>query len=376
MRVAMHHGLAGLKEHDWRALVPPDFPFFDWEFLSALQTSESIGRASGWQPCYLVAEDRGQALGALCAYSKSNSYGEYIFDWDWARAYHQHGLAYYPKLVAAVPFTPATGPKLLVRPDADAERVATALADAFIAIGDEQGASSWHALFLPPRDLETFAERGFSERHSLQFHWQNRGYGTFGDYLAAMEGKRRRQVQRERRQLADEGLAIARLTGDDLRDEHAATMYQFYLSTIDKKEAQPYLTEAFFHEIFQTMRDRILVVLACNETGMAVAGSLNFYKGQTLFGRYWGTLEERRNLHFELCYYQPIEFAIERRLALFEAGAQGEHKLARGFLPVVTKSAHRIRHPEFRRAIDQYLAQEREGIAAAVAEYGAHDPYR
>jgi uncharacterized protein len=372
--------LSGIERVDdlaaWRVLEPPDFPFFDFEFLRALERSGSIGGASGWSPVYLVCrDDLGRVLGALCLYLKTHSYGEYIFDWEWAHAYRQHGLPYYPKLVAAVPFTPATGPRLLVRPDTDRAAVTRTLLVAARRLGEERRVSSSHALFLPEEELDEFVEHGFAVRHSVQFHWRNRGYGAFSDYLDAMMSKRRRQVARERRQL--EGVEIERLTGSELSPEHAATMYRFYLSTSDRKWGSPYLTGAFFSEVFRTMGDRILLVLARDRgTGRPIAGALNFFKGRTLYGRYWGSTEERRNLHFELCYYQAIEFAIERRLALFEAGAQGEHKLARGFLPSLTYSAHAIRHPDFRRAIEDYITMEKKILAEDMADYAQHDPYK
>jgi predicted N-acyltransferase len=380
MRVELLSSIEDVDEAGWRALEPPNFPFFDTEFLRALECSGSIGGASGWSPVYLVCKDGESVLGALCLYLKTDSYGEYVFDWDWARAYQQHGLPYYPKLVAAVPFTPATGPKLLVRPDVGATKraaVRRAMLDAARRLGDQSDVSSSHALFLTEGERDEFAGRGFAVRYSLQFHWRNRGYDAFQDYLNALEGKRRRQVARERRQLGSEGLEIERLTGVDLGPEHADVMYRFYLATFDRKWGFPYLTEAFFDEIFRTMSDRVLLVLARDRlTRRPLAGALNFLKGQTLFGRYWGAAEERRNLHFELCYYQAIEFAIERRMRLFEAGAQGEHKLARGFLPTLTYSAHEIRHPGFRYAIEQYIAEEREMLTGTVAAYARHDPYR
>jgi predicted N-acyltransferase len=380
MRVERLPSIDHVDEAAWRAIEPPDFPFFDLEFLRALERSGSVGGASGWEPVYLVCKNGERLLGALPLYLKTNSYGEYVFDWEWAQAYGEHGLPYYPKLVAAVPFTPATGPKLLVPHDAgEAGRAAVArtLLDAAREIGDEYGVSSSHALFLPERELADFTQHGFAVRHSLQFHWRNRGYGSFSDYLDALMSKRRRQIKRERRQLEGEGLAIERLTGEAPGPEHAATMYRFYLGTFDRKWGFPYLTGAFFREVFQTMRDRVLLVLARDgPTRRPVAGALFFFKGRSLYGRYWGAAEERRNLHFELCYYQGIEFAIERRLELFEAGAQGEHKLARGFLPTLTYSAHEIRHPGFRRAIERYIAEEKELLAGALAEYARHDPYR
>ncbi len=384
MRVARIAGIGQAGGEAWRGLEPPDFPFFDLEFLEALERSGSIGRSSGWSPAYLLCEgDGGEVLGALPAYLKTDSYGEYIFDWEWARAYREYGLRYYPKLVAAVPFTPATGPKLLVRPDlteggADGRRaVRRALLRAARGLGDEFGVSSSHALFLPEGELGEFEDQGFSVRHSLQFHWRNRGYGSFDDYLGALTSKRRRQISRERRQLGEEGLTIERLTGEELSAEHAALMYRFYLSTLDRKWGASYLTGSFFDEVFRTMKDRILFVLARDgATGRPVAGALNFYKGRTIFGRYWGAFEERRNLHFELCYYQAIEFAVERDLDLFEAGAQGEHKHSRGFLPSITYSAHEIRHKGFRRAIERYIDEEKEWLAEAMEDYARHDPYK
>jgi predicted N-acyltransferase len=380
MRVERLASIEQVDERAWRALEPPHFPFFDHEFLRALERSGSVGDTSGWSPSYLLCRDGDHLLGALPLYLKTDSYGEYIFDWEWARAYREYGLSYYPKLVAAVPFTPATGPKLLVRRDAgEAERAAVgrALLDAARDLGDDLGVSSSHALFLPEDELEAFSQRGFAVRHSLQFHWRNRGYDAFGDYLEALVSKRRRQVARERRQLDGEGLQIERLTGEKLGDEHASIMHRFYLGTFDRKWGFPYLTGPFFREVFRTMRDRILLVLARDElTGRPVAGALNFFKGRALFGRYWGAAEERRNLHFELCYYQAIEFAIERRMKLFEAGAQGEHKLARGFLPALTYSAHEIRHPGMGHAIGRYIEEEKRYIAGAMAEYGLHDPYK
>ena len=394
MRTERVFSIEQVDEESWRALEPPDFPFFDFEFLRALERSGSIGRRSGWSPVYLLCKDGGRLLGALCLYLKTDSYGEYIFDWEWARAYQQHGLPYYPKLVSAVPFTPATGPKLLLRRDDEGgeayrAEVIRALLDEATGLAEEFRVSSSHALFLPEEELEEFVGRGFAVRHSLQFHWRNRGYETFADYLAALEGKRRRQVARERRQLGEENLEIERLTGADLSREHASVMYRFYTSTHDRKWGMPYLTAAFFEEVFQTMPDRILLVLARDGTNSAgrfglgrfgesrpIAGALNFFKGGSLFGRYWGTVEDRRNLHFELCYYQEIEFAIERRLSLFEAGAQGEHKHARGFLPSLTYSAHHIRHSGFKDAIEDYIEAEKDLLAETLAAYDEHYPYK
>jgi uncharacterized protein len=378
MQVERLGGIEDVDRETWRGFEPPGFPFFDFEFLRALEYSGSIGRRSGWSPAYLVCKDGGSVLGALCLYLKTDSYGEYIFDWEWARAYQQYGLSYYPKLVAAVPFTPATGPKLLVRPDIDVAtrtRVTKALLEAAEDLGTEYRVSSSHALFLPEEELGEFTRRGFTVRHSLQFHWRNRDYETFSDYLGALSGKRRRQILRERRQLEGEGLEISHLTGDALLPEHAALMHRFYLATLDGKWGVPYLNRAFFDEVFRTMKDRTLLVLARDVAGLPVAGALFFLKDRSLFGRYWGAAQQRRNLHFELCYYQAIDFAIGRGFKLLEAGAQGEHKLARGFLPSLTYSAHKIRDPAFERAIGEYIESEKQVLLGVMKEYASHDPY-
>ncbi len=363
----------------WRTLEPPDFPFFDFEFLRALEHSVSVGRLSGWSPAYLVCKEGARLLGALCLYLKTDSYGEYIFDWEWARAYQQYGLSYYPKLVAAVPFTPATGPKLLLPPDVDVTtraRVTKVLLESAEDLGTEYRVSSSHALFLPEEELGEFMRRGFTVRHSLQFHWRNRDYETFSDYLGTLSGKRRRQILRERRQLEGEGLEILHLTGNALLPEHAALMHRFYLATLDGKWGVPYLNRAFFDEVFKTMKDRTLLVLARDVAGLPLAGALFFLKDRSLFGRYWGAAQQRRNLHFELCYYQAIDFAIERGFELLEAGAQGEHKLARGFLPALTYSAHKIRDPAFERAIREYIESEKQVLQRVMKEYSSHDPYK
>jgi predicted N-acyltransferase len=379
MRVERLRGIEEVDREMWRTLEPPEFPFFDFEFLRALEHSGSIGRRTGWSPAYLVCKEGARLLGALCLYLKTDSYGEYIFDWEWVRAYQQYGLSYYPKLVAAVPFTPATGPKLLLPPDVDVTtraRVTNALLEAAEDLGTEYRVSSSHALFLPEEELGEFMRRGFTVRHSLQFHWRNRDYETFSDYLGTLSGKRRRQILRERRQLEGEGLEILHLTGNALLPEHAALMHRFYLATLDGKWGVPYLNRAFFDEVFKTMKDRTLLVLARDVAGLPLAGALFFLKDRSLFGRYWGAAQQRRNLHFELCYYQAIDFAIGRGINLLEAGAQGEHKLARGFLPALTYSAHKIRDPAFERAIREYIESEKQVLQRVMKEYSSHDPYK
>jgi predicted N-acyltransferase len=379
MRVERLRGIGDVGREMWRSLEPPGFPFFDFEYLHALEWSGSIGQRNGWAPAYLVCWEGGSALGALCLYLKTDSFGEYIFDWEWARAYQQYGLSYYPKLVAAVPFTPATGPKLLLSPDVDGitrARVTNALLEAAEDLATEYQVSSSHALFLPEEELGEFTSRGYTVRHSLQFHWHNRDYRTFSDYLGALSGKRRRQILRERRQLEGDGLEILHLTGDALLPEHATLMHRFYLATLDGKWGVPYLNRKFFEEIFRTMKDRTLLILAHDQAGRPMAGALFLLKDRSLFGRYWGAAKHVRNLHFELCYYQAIDYAIGGGFELLEAGAQGEHKLARGFLPSLTYSAHKIRDPAFGRAIGEYIESEKKMLRGVIEEYASHDPYK
>jgi predicted N-acyltransferase len=359
----------------WRRIEPPNFPFFDYEFLAALEASGSIGDGTGWAPIYLLARRNGELCGAICLYAKSDSYGEYIFDWQWARAYAQYRIPYYPKIVAAVPFTPATGPKILLAAGDHASDVAHALCSAATTLYEGSNASSFHALFLPETESALFAGAGFAIRHTSQYQWRNAGYARFDDYLAAMTGKRRRQIERERRTVAGTGLELACLTGAELTARHAEAMEAFYLATTDRKNANAYLQPGFFQHVFREMPDRIVLALA-SRAGEPIAAALAFSKGNALFGRYWGAVEDHRDLHFELCYYQLITYAIGRGMALFESGAQGHHKLARGFLPTRILSAHRVRHPEFRRAIEEYIASEREQVAAALAEELAHSPFR
>lgn len=359
----------------WKGLEAPDFPFFDYPFLKALEDSGSIGGRSGWDPIYLQAWDDVGLAGVLCGYVKSHSYGEYIFDWEWARFFQRFHRPYYPKLLHAAPFTPATGPRVLTRPGTDARLIRDRLIQFSLQLAVKGQLSSDHALFIPEEECIAFQEQGFTIRHSLQYHWRNQGYRDFQDYLETFVGKRRRDIQRERQRVAGHGLRIQLLTGADLKPEHGALMEQLYLTTAEKKDAIPYLSEGFFEQVFGSMSDRILFVLASRED-QPVAGALNFFKGRTLFGRYWGSFESYQDLHFELCYYQTIEFAIQKRLELFEAGAQGEHKIQRGFRPSLTRSAHRILDPNLREPIERFIQDERQMIQAAIEELDRKSPFK
>lgn len=375
MDYKLSSSIQDIGEAVWQGLEAPDFPFFDYPFLKALEDTGSIGGRSGWDPIYLQAWDDQGLAGVLCGFVKSHSYGEYIFDWEWARFFQRFQRPYYPKLLHAAPFTPATGPRILIRPEADAQRVRERLIQFSLQLAVQGRLSSVHALFIPEEECTAFQEQGFALRYSLQYHWRNQGYRDFQDYLDSFIGKRRRDIQRERLRVGTHGLDFQLLCGADLKPEHGALMEQFYLTTAEKKDAIPYLSEGFFERIFSSMADRILLILA-TQAGKPVAGALNFFKGHTLFGRYWGSLESFQDLHFELCYYQTIEFAIQQRLKLFEAGAQGEHKIQRGFRPSLTRSAHRIMDPNLRGPIERFITDERQLIQEAIVDLDRKSPFK
>jgi predicted N-acyltransferase len=372
--LAVHKNIESMQKDVWGQLASPDFPFHSYEFLKALEDSGSLRGESNWVSEHLAVTTKGDMIGAMPLYRKNDSYGEYIFDWSWAKAYRQHGVEYYPKLVSAAPFTPATGPKLLIGPTAERDVIATHLIQGALDLMTRRNCSSLHYLFITEAEIPFFERENFLIRHSFQYHWENHGYAKFDDFLAAMKPKKRKQIIRERTQLKEEGLDFSILTGSDLRPEHADIFYDFYLSTIEKMRAIPYLNRAFYQQVFSTMKDNIILMLASHH-GKTVAGALYFTGGKKLFGRYWGASQEVRNLHFELCYYLPIEWSIKNGIELFEAGAQGEHKLARGFVPKKTYSAHYIRHPGFRPAISEFIEQEKQGIKDYFADLNSHSPF-
>jgi predicted N-acyltransferase len=351
-------------------------PFVSHEFLSALEASASASARSGWQPQHLVAEDcDGRVIGATPCYLKSHSRGEYVFDWNWAEAYERAGGSYYPKLQVSVPFTPATGPRLLVRPGEDAAAVRTGLASGLVELCNLRAASSVHVTFLPDAEWKPLADQGFLHRTDQQFHWLNDGYGSFDDFLAALAARKRKTIRRERNEAVEPGITLHWLTGTDLTEDAWDAFFAFYMETGSRKWGTPYLKRPFFSLVGQSMRDKILLVMA-KRAGRWIAGALNFIGSDTLYGRHWGAVEHHPFLHFEVCYYQAIAFAIARGLKRVEAGAQGEHKLARGYLPVTTHSAHYIADPALRRAIADFLKRERAYVAAAGAELSELAPFR
>jgi uncharacterized protein len=351
-------------------------PFVSHEFLSSLEESGSVGGRTGWQPRHLLAENgAGELLGAAPCYAKTHSRGEYVFDHSWAEAFERAGGDYYPKLQVAVPFTPVTGPRLLARAGSQGDAVRCALADALVEITTASGLSSAHVTFLTKEEWETLGERSFLRRTDQQFHWENADYTSFDDFLAALASRKRKTIRRERKEALSAGIDVRWLTGSDLTESIWDAFFAFYMETGSRKWGRPYLTRDFFSVVGEKMRDRILLVMA-RRAGRWIAGAINFIGADTLYGRNWGAIEHHPFLHFELCYYQAIDYAIASRLKRVEAGAQGEHKLARGYLPHTTYSAHFVANPALRRAIAEYLARERVYVQAAAEELAAAAPFR
>ena len=350
-------------------------PFVSHAFLSALEDSGSACADTGWAPQHLVMQQNDEIVGIAPTYLKSHSRGEYVFDHGWAEAFMRAGGDYYPKLQVSVPFTPATGPRLLVRAGHDRAAISEHLAKGLIALCHQQEASSVHVTFAPEDEWRVLEACGFLPRIDQQFHWRNEGYGNFEDYLASMNARHRKAVRRERREAVSNGITIHWLTGADITEDALDAFFAFYMETGSRKYGRPYLTRAFYALIRERMPQAILLVMA-KRNGKWIGGAINFIGADTLFGRHWGAIEHHPFLHFEVCYYQAIEFAIQHGLQWVEAGAQGEHKLARGYLPRTTYSAHYIAHPGLRRAIADYLAMERRHVEQAGEELAAYAPFR
>jgi predicted N-acyltransferase len=359
----------GADEHTYN-------PFISHAFLSALEQSHSVGARTGWQPQHLLARTAdGALIAAAPCYIKSHSRGEYVFDHGWAEAYARAGGSYYPKLQVTVPFTPATGRRLLVREGANCERVARALAAGLVEICNLCGGSGVHVTFALESEFHLLGALGYLQRTDQQFHWENRGFSSFDEFLAVLTARKRKTIRRERHDALANGISVHWLTGNDLTEEIWDAFFQFYMETGSRKWGRPYLTRTFYSLVGQTMRERIVLIMA-KRAGRWIAGAINFRGSHSLFGRHWGAIEHHPFLHFELCYYQAIDYAIAHKLSRVEAGAQGEHKIARGYLPSTTYSAHYIADPALRRAIADYLKRERAYVAAAGAELATLAPFR
>jgi predicted N-acyltransferase len=347
-------------------------PFTRHAFLLALEESGSVGRDAGWQPFHVAVENGDELIGVVPLYLKNHSQGEYVFDYAWADAWHRAGHNYYPKLQSSIPFTPATSPKLLCADNSDENQ--QLLLDACLQVAEQAKVSSLHMTFLPEDQWQHAAGAGLLQRMDQQFHWHNAGYTNFDEFLAQLASKKRKNLKRERRTALENDITIHWLTGADLNEAHWDAFYQFYLDTGSRKWGSPYLTRDFFSRASATMAKDILLIMAQRE-GRYIAGALNFIGGDTLFGRNWGCIEDHRFLHFEVCYYQAIDFAISRGLKRVEAGAQGGHKVVRGYLPQATYSAHWIADPGFRDAVARFLEEERRYVAEDIEQVEQRSPF-
>lgn len=375
MRVTVHDGIDAIGRDAWNKLAGDAYPFLKHEFLYAAEASGSVCRASGWQPRHLALhDDDGQLRAAVPLYQKDHSWGEFVFDWAWANAYERAGLNYYPKLVSAVPHTPAASTRLLLR-DSDDRRAANALISAAVALADDRGCSSVHFLFPSAEQVPLFEDAGLKLRKDCQFHWHNRGYADFDEFLATFSSAKRKKARRDRRRVHEAGISFQRLSGHELTSDDWHSVYRLISRTFMRRGSLPYYNLAFFETIGRTLPDNVLVILATDAVG-PVAVAVFFVANDTLYGRYWGSAGDYNALHFETCYYQGIEYCIDHKIGTFEPGTQGEHKISRGFLPQATWSAHWLAHPEFFSAIGAYVDEEARHIDRYMRAVDDHSPYR
>jgi len=384
VEIQVHGSLGQIDAAAWDACACPEVaagqsarpmdPFTTYRFLKALEDSGSVGPGTGWQAQYLTAFEGGQLIAAAPLYAKSHSQGEYIFDHSWAHAYENAGGRYYPKLQIAVPFTPATGRRFLTRPGYEV-RGMSALVQGAVQLAAQHQVSSLHATFCTEAEALAGAEMGLMHRTGQQFHWDNHAYADFDAFLATLSSRKRKMIRKERRTAAAFGGDIQMLTGDEIAPHHWDAFWRFYQDTGARKWGSPYLTRTFFDIAQDSLRDDILLVLAERE-GVPVAGALNFIGSDTLYGRYWGCIEDHACLHFEACYYRAMDYAIAHRMRRVEAGAQGEHKLARGYLPVTTHSLHWVGDPGFAEAVQQFLKAERTAVEEEIEILTSYGPFR
>ena len=375
LTLTIHKSLQEIDSHSWNRVVPRDAPTLRYEFLHALETSGAVCPDTGWSPCHLKLARGNDLVGAVPCYLKSHSYGEFIFDWAWARAYQQSGLDYYPKLVVAVPFTPITGPRLLTHPSQDREQLASILVQGLHSLGQKLEVSSIHCLFITESDAHYFQTLEFIDRSSNQFHWRNQHYLSFEHFLQSMSSKKRKNIRRERRRVREAGIDLRWVRGEDINDEQLSFFYTCYHQTIAEHGSFLYLNQKFFETLRQTMPAQIRLLLA-QRGGKNVAAGFFVCADNTLYGRYWGSVEQIPDLHFEVCYYTPIEYCIEQGFSIFEAGAQGEHKLSRGLMPTITRSAHWLSHAGFHDAIERYTLEEHQEIERYTDILEQHSPFK
>ena len=374
MRLTVHEAIAGVAPGAWNALVGDGYPFLRHEFLLAAEQTGCVAEDAGWAPRHLTLEDGGRLLGAMPLYRKQHSWGEFVFDWAWARAYEQAGLSYYPKLVSAVPFTPAPSSRLLLADKADAA-TARALVDGAIALAEREECSSLHVLFPLEGELPVLRGAGLMARKDCQFHWHNRGYTDFDEFLKSFTASKRKKARRERRRVEEAGIRFRRLQGADLDTRTWEQVYRLISITFMRRGSLPYYNLDFFLQISAALPDNILVVLA-EQHGEPIAAAVFYQSPTALYGRYWGSCGHHNALHFETCYYQGIDYCIEKGLQLFEPGTQGEHKISRGFAAATTWSAHWLAHPQFLLAIEDYLEEEARHVDRYIEAVDARSPYR
>ncbi len=373
--INVYSSISSVNKDLYNDIVDPDNPFLEHEFLEALEKSDCVGPYSAWNPRYIVLRDKDKIAGAITAYIKLDSYGEYIFDWEWARAYESSGLRYYPKLTVAVPFTPATGKRILVHQDYSFDECADIMVKRLIDLCFEENCSSIHFLYLSEEEQSFLEKKGFLKRNTHQYHWNNRGYNSFDDFLCDLRSGRKKQIRKERRSLEETGLNIHTFEKDEIKEEHMDAMWEFYIDTHSRKWGSAYLNRDFFDLMFESFRHRLVLIMAHNGDEW-VGGSFNVVKNRRLFGRYWGTLYNYKNLHFECCFYRLIDYSITMGVKVFEAGAQGEHKFLRGFAAVPTYSSHMMMDQGAHNVIGDYLKREREYTEHLITQYNRQSPLK
>ncbi|WP_445369046.1 GNAT family N-acetyltransferase [Methylomonas sp. BW4-1] len=375
MEVKQIASMAQIEATAWNRLCGPDYPFLRHEFLAALEQSAAVCPQTGWEAAHLLVFDNQKLLAALPLYLKTHSWGEYVFDQQWAQAYQQHGLAYYPKFISAIPFTPCQGQRLLFAPDADQTAICALLFSFIQQLAERHGISSWHCLFPNHAQLELLQSLGLSVREGVQFQWFNRNYLTFSDFLQTLSADKRKMIKRERRRVAEQGIELLRVPGTEVTETQWQVFFRFYALTYLKRSSEPYLNLAFFKQIAQTMPEQLLLILAVKDDRY-VGAALSFIGTDTLYGRYWGCDAEYNALHFEACYYQGLDYCIEHGLARFDSGAQGEHKISRGFEPVTTYSTHWLKDAGFAKAVAQFVDREKNAIAHYKQDAANYLPFK
>ena len=363
MKINFLNSIEKIDKEDWDSILKNKYPFLKYDFLKSLETTKCVSAEQGWTPFHVVvSEDNEKIIAVMPLYIKTDSQGEFIFDWSWADAFYRNGLEYYPKLVSSIPFTPASGPRILIADEKRNTEIIKVVSNALKQIAEDKNFSSVHVLLANKDEIEDFSREDFSLRTSYSFHWFNKQYKNFDQFLDDMTSRQRKNIKKERAKIAQQGISMLRVNGEEITKEMIETFYQFYQVTYLKRGMRGYLNFEFFQKIIEQIPESVLLVLAKNKEGEYVAGALNFFDDKKLYGRYWGCLEEYDSLHFETCYYQGIEFCINQNLKSFDPGVQGEHKIKRGFCPIETYSAHWIKDIRFKEAIDDFLGREREHI--------------